>query len=122
MLRGTTNMFPADLVGPDLRSERFGGSQLDLTAVSGGHDFVLRAANAICARAALTSMKLPWIAPIDAQRSLRSATTSSRSAPLIQYYGTGAPRTATRIHTTPTAEPSTPRPWSGKPHSSKEEK
>ena len=37
--------------------------------------------------------------------------------PLIHYYGTGAPRTVTRIHTTPATVPSAPRPWSGKPQS-----
>jgi hypothetical protein len=37
---------------------------------------------------------------------------SLRSAPLIQYHGTGARRTATQIHTTPAHGPSTPRPWS----------
>ena len=33
--------------------------------------------------------------------SLAARPRSSRSAPLIHYYGTGAPRTVTRIHTTP---------------------
>ena len=47
---------------------------------------------------------------------------SSGSAPPIQYHGTGTPRTATRIHTTPARVPSTPRPWSGKPQSTQEEK
>ena len=45
---------------------------------------------------------------------------SLRSAPLIQHYT--ARRTATQIHTTPAHEPSNPRPWSGNPSSSKEEK
>ena len=44
---------------------------------------------------------------------------SLRSAPLIQHYGTP---NSTQIHTTPAREPSNPRPWSGNPSSSKEEK
>jgi hypothetical protein len=87
MLRTTTNMLPAELVRPDLHSERYGGPQLDLAAVSGGHDFMLQAANAICARAAFSSMKLPWIGgPIDAQAVAAISTDNSASAGTLRSW------------------------------------
>jgi len=92
------NVLPEALVRTRVRRSNL--ASRDLVALSGGHDFLLQASNAMCADTAFGSLHLPWVAgQLDPQAvaALRASGATFTSALLQKAVAAPTPATSTAL-------------------------